>query len=216
MAKIAVLGTGDVGQRIATKLVALGHDVRLGSRSAENEKGVAWAKEQGERAAPATFADAAAFADELVFFCVSGAAAKDVVAAARGGLRGKILVDLSNPLDFSQGFPPSLTVSNTSSLAEEIQAALEDVPVVKTLNMVANAVMVNPAALPEPTDLLLCGNDANAKAKVTELVRSFGWERVTDLGDLTNARGMEAWLLLWTRLYGRLGTGMFNIRIVRE
>lgn len=216
MAKIAVLGTGDVGQRIGTKLVELGHEVRLGSRSASNEKATAWAKEAGERAAPATFADAAAFADELVLFCVSGAAVKDVLAAALPGLRGKVLVDLSNPLDFSQGFPPSLSVSNTSSLAEEIQAALPDTHVVKALNMVANEIMVDPAALPETTDLLLCGNDGVAKGKVTELLRSFGWERVTDLGDITNARGMEAWLLLWTRLYARLGTGRFNIRIVRE
>jgi predicted dinucleotide-binding enzyme len=216
MAKIAVLGTGDVGQRIGTKLVQLGHEVRLGSRSATNEKALAWAKEVGERGAPATFADAAAFADELVFFCVSGAATKDVLAAASGALKGKVLVDLSNPLDFSKGFPPSLSVCNTSSLGEEIQAELPDVRVVKTLNMVANPVMVNPGALPEATDLLLCGNDAGAKAKVTELLRSFGWERVTDLGDMTNARGLEAWLLLWTRLYGKLGTGMFNIRIVRE
>lgn len=216
MAKIAVLGTGDVGQRIGTKLVELGHEVRLGSRSASNEKAVAWAKAAGERAAPATFSDAAAFADELVFFCVSGGAVRDVLAAAGDALQGKVLVDLSNPLDFSKGFPPSLTVCNTTSLAEETQAALPETHVVKTLNMVSNPVMVNPGALPEATDLLLCGNDAGAKAKVTELLRSFGWERVTDLGDVTNARGMEAWLLLWTRLYGKLGTGMFNIRIVRE
>lgn len=216
MAKIAVLGTGDVGQQIGKKLVELGHEVRLGSRSAGNEKAVAWAKSVGDKGAPATFADAISFGEELIFFCGKGQAAKEIVGAAgQEALSGKVIVDISNPLDFSKGFPPSLSVCNTSSLAEELQAAFPSAHVVKTLNMVSNPLMVNPGLLPEATDILLCGNDAGAKEKVAEVLRSFGWERITDLGDVTNARGLEAWLLLWTRLFGKLQTPFFNIKIVR-
>lgn len=215
MAKIAVLGTGDVGQQIGKKLVALGHEVRLGSRSVDNEKAVAWASAVGAKGAPATFADAVRFSDEIVFFCGLGQAANEILGAAGDALTGKIVVDLSNPLDFSKGFPPSLTVCNTTSLGEEIQAAFPKARVVKTLNTMSNPVMVNPGALPEATDILLCGNDAEAKARVVDVLRSFGWERVIDLGDITNARGMEAWLLLWVRLFGAFKTPMFNIRIVR-
>jgi predicted dinucleotide-binding enzyme len=215
MAKIAVLGTGDVGQQIGKKLIELGHDVRLGSRSVDNDKAVAWAAAVGSKGAPATFADAVRFADEIVVFCGLGKAANDMLGAAGDALSGKVIVDISNPLDFSKGFPPSLTVCNTTSLAEEIQSAFPNARVVKTLNMVSNPVMVNPGLLPEATDILLCGNDDGAKKVAADLLHSFGWERITDLGDITNARGMEAWLLLWVRLYGKLQTPFFNIKIVR-
>jgi predicted dinucleotide-binding enzyme len=216
MAKIAVLGTGDVGQQIGKKLVELGHEVRLGSRTADNEKATAWAKEVGDKGAPATFADAVAFADDMVVYCASGVATNAILEAAGGpgAFEGKVVLDISNPLDFSGGFPPTLSVCNDNSLAEEIQKALPGARVVKTLNMVANPIMVNPGALPEATDLLLCGNDDGAKAKVTEVLKSFGWERITDLGDLSNARGMEAWLLLWTRLFAKHQSPMFNIKLV--
>jgi predicted dinucleotide-binding enzyme len=216
MAKIAVLGTGDVGQRIGKKLIELGHEVRLGSRTADNEKGVAWAEEVGDKGEVATFADAVRFAGDTVFFCGSGANAMAMLESAGGAAAfdGKVIVDISNPLDFSGGFPPTLSVCNDNSLGEEIQKALPGAKVVKTLNMVANAIMVNPGALPEATDILLCGNDDGAKEKVTDVLRSFGWERITDMGDITNARALESWLLVWTRLYGKHQTGMFNIRLV--
>jgi predicted dinucleotide-binding enzyme len=216
--KIAVLGTGDVGRRIGTKLVQAGHDVMLGSRTGDNEKAVAWAAEAGPRASQGTFADAAASA-ELVFNCTSGAASLAVVeSAGANNLAGKILVDLSNPLDFSQGFPPSLSVCNTESLAERIQAALPDTKVVKTLNTMANPVMVDPRAIGDGEhDVFVSGNDKSAKATVTAMLqRDFGWKRVIDLGDITTARGTEAWLLLWTRIYAAIGTGDFYLAIVRK
>lgn len=216
MAKIAVLGTGDVGQQIGKKLVALGHEVTLGSRTADNEKAVAWAQEAGDKGRAATFADAVKSADDLVFFCGSGAAWSAMLDAAGGNsaFEGKVLVDISNPLDFSKGFPPTLSILNDNSLGEEIQKALPGAHVVKTLNMMSNPVMVNPAALGEATDILLCGNDDGAKKKVADMLRTFGWERITDLGDITQSRGMEAWLLLWVRMFGKLQTPMFNIKIV--
>jgi hypothetical protein len=216
--KIAVLGTGDVGRRIGSKLVAAGHDVMIGSRTADNDKAVAWAKEAGSRASHGTFADAAASA-ELVFNCTNGSASLAVLEAAGAkNLAGKILVDVSNPLDFSGGFPPKLSVCNSDSLGERIQAALPDTKVVKTLNTMANTIMVDPQSVGGGEhDVFVSGNDAGAKASVTALLqRDFGWKRVIDLGDITTARGTEAWLLLWTRLYGALGTAEFNLALVRK
>jgi len=215
--KMAVLGTGDVGQRIATKLVELGHEVRMGSRSVDHAKGTAWADANGDRAELATFADAAAFG-EWVFNCTSGTHSLAALeAAGAANLAGKILIDLSNPLDFSKGFPPTLSIANDDSLGEAIQRAYPDAKVVKTLNTVANSLMVDPGALPRPTDLFVSGNDPDAKAAVTRFLKDeLGWERVVDLGDITTARGTEAWLLLWTRLYAAFGDAEFNIELVRK
>lgn len=215
--KIAILGTGNVGRTIASKLVAQGHQVCMGSRSASNEGARAWAAEAGKGASHGTFTQAASFA-EVVFNCVKGEVAiAALTAAGAEALDDKILVDLSNPLDFSRGMPPSLTVCNTDSMGEQIQRAFPDSRVVKALNTLTAGLMVNPGALPEPTNLLICGDDAEAKAVVRQLLQGFGWGEadILDLGDISASRGMEAWLLLWVRLYGAQGTAMFNIRLVR-
>jgi 8-hydroxy-5-deazaflavin:NADPH oxidoreductase len=214
--KIGILGTGMVGQTIASKLTALGHDVRLGSRTAGNEKAKEWVKQAGAHASEGTFADAAAFG-ELVFNCTNGSASLDALkAAGAANLRGKVLVDVANPLDFSKGMPPTLFVSNDDSLGERIQRALPETKVVKTLNTINCQLMVQPGKLAEESDVFVCGNDAQAKGRVSEILRGwFGWKRVVDLGDITNARGTEAYLLLWIRLYGALGTADFNLKIVR-
>jgi len=212
--KIAVLGTGDVGRMLAGRLLAGGHDVCLGSRTGESEAAVAWMAEAGDRASLGTFEQAAAWAD-LALLAVSGAHALAVAGRAAEGLAGKVLIDLTNPLDFSQGFPPRLSVCNDDSLGEQVQRALPEVRVVKTLNTLANPLMLDPAALPGDHDLLMCGDDAEAKQQVSELLGSFGWGQPIDLGDITNARGLEMWLPLWTRLYRALGTGMFNLHIQR-
>jgi len=132
-------------------------------------------------------------------------------------LARKTLVDVANPLDFSQGMPPRLFICNTDSLAEQIQRAFPDARVVNTLNTINCEVMVDPAKVPREHDVFVCGNDAAAKAQVVELLRSFGWpaERIHDLGDISAARGTEAYLLLWLRLRGTLQTGHFNIKVVR-
>lgn len=136
--------------------------------------------------------------------------------AGTSNLAGKILIDLANPLDFSNGFPPSLTVCNTDSLAEQIQRAHPGAKVVKTLNTTNVSVMVDPGRLAGPTDLFVCGDDPDARNQVAAwLTEWFGWGEAIDLGDLSAARGVEAWLLLWPRLYQALGTADFNIRVVR-
>lgn len=215
--KFAVLGTGMVGTTIGRKLVTLGHEVVLGSRRADNDKAVAWAKDLGDKASQGTFADAAA-AGSIVFNCTSGNGALEALeAAGEQNLAGKILVDVANPLDFSQGMPPHLSITGRDSLGERIQARFPQTKVVKALNTVNAEVMVDPARIPGEHDLLICGNDAEAKAQVLQLLtEEFGWKSVLDLGDITAARGTESWLPLWVRLWGALQTPDFNLRIVRR
>jgi len=196
---VAVLGTGMVGRAIASELVSLGHPTRLGSRTADNAAAAAWVAEAGDLASQGTFADAAAWAD-VVFLAVKGEHALAVVAAAGDGLDGKVLADLTNPLDFSKGFPPRLSVCNDDSLGEQIQRAAPRARVVKTLNTLANSLMVDPGKLSEPTDVFVAGDDAAAKATVSELLQSFGHQPPIDMGGIDASRGLEAWLLLWTRL----------------
>ncbi len=215
--KIGVLGTGMVGKTIASKLVELGHEVKLGSRSATHEGAAAWTKEAGEKASNGTFADAAGFG-ELVFNCTNGAGALDALRAAGAkNLDGKILVDVSNPLDFSKGMPPSLFAGNTDSLGENIQKEFPGAKVVKTLNTINANVMVDPARVAGGDhDVFMSGNDAEAKATVQRLLmEQFGWKHVIDLGDITTARGTESYLPLWLRLWGALGNADFNVKVMR-
>lgn len=212
---IGVLGTGVVGQTIGARLVGLEHDVMMGARAADNEKVLGFASRTGGQAG--TFREAARHGD-IVFNCLRGDAALDVLTAASGELEGKILVDVSNPLDFSRGVPPALTVSNTDSLAEMIQRGLPETSVVKTLNTMNAAIMVDPARIPGPHAVFVSGNDRRAKGKVMDLLRSFGWRdnQILDLGDIASARGPEQFLPLWLRLWGALGTGEFNIAVMRR
>jgi predicted dinucleotide-binding enzyme len=213
--KIGVFGTGSVGQTIATKLVELGHEVMLGSRTANNEKAVEWAK-KAPKSSAGTFEQASAFA-ELLFNCTLGAGSLEALHMAKeANLAGKILIDVSNSLDFSKGFPPTLLVTNTDSLGEQIQRAFPKVKVVKTLNTMWAGLMVNPRMLPDTHVNFLCGNDAAAKTAVKDLLKTFGWrdDELFDLGDIAAARGVESWLLLWTRIYRATQNGAFNLKLV--
>jgi predicted dinucleotide-binding enzyme len=215
---IAVLGTGMVGNAIGKKLVQVGNHVVMGSRTADNENAVKWAAPLGDRARCATFADAAAFG-ELVFDCTNGA--NSIAALRQAGaanLRGKILIQVGNPLDCSKGLPPTLTVCNSDSLGEQTQHEFPDVRVVKALNTVNCEIMIASSRVPGEHELFICGDDAAAKAEVTKyLCGWFGWKPgdIIDLGDITNARGTEMFLALWVRLWGVLGTPHFNIHVVR-
>jgi predicted dinucleotide-binding enzyme len=212
--KIAVLGTGAVGTAIGTRLVELGHEIMMGARAAGNEKALAFAAATGARTG--SFAEAAAFA-ELIVHCTRGDSAIAVLSQAGAeNLRGKILVDISNPLDFSDGFPPSLSISNTDSLGETIQREFPDALVVKTLNTVTASIMVDPARIPGNHAVFVSGNDSDAKGRVMDLLRAFGWNAIIDLGDITSARATEQMLPLWTRLFSKLGTGEFNFAVLQR
>jgi 8-hydroxy-5-deazaflavin:NADPH oxidoreductase len=224
---IGVLGTGMVAKTIAGKLDSLGHSVKLGTRDvsatlARSEPDMAggpplrtWL-ERHTRVTLATHADAAAHG-QLVINALSGQGALAGLGSTGTALAGKILIDISNPLDFSKGMPPSLSVANTDSLGEQIQRALPETKVVKTLNTVNAFLMVDPRQLAGGDhSMVICGNDAAAKGEVTQILKQwFGWNDVVDLGDITNARGSEMFLPLWVRLYGALQTPMFGIKIVR-
>jgi predicted dinucleotide-binding enzyme len=223
---IAVLGTGMVGQAVAARLHDLGHTVVVGTRDPRttlartepdgmgNPPFSAWhAAHPGVEVA--TFAEAASGA-ELVVNATSGAVALDVLGlAGADNLAGKPLVDISNPLDFSAGFPPSLFVKDTDSLGEQIQRAFPEARVVKTLNTLTASLMVDPKSLGESSTIFVSGDDARAKTTVVGLLESFGHDDIIDLGPLETARGTEMLLPVWLRLMGALGTGSFNFKVVR-
>lgn len=215
--KIGVLGTGMVGQTLATKLVELGHEVRMGSREAGNEKAREWMSSAGDGASEGDFADAAGFGELVINATSGGASLNALQQAGSENLSGKVLIDVANPLDFSGGFPPTLSVCNDTSLAEEIQNAFPDARVVKTLNTVNAAVMTAPDQLGESSTMFVSGNDDAAKAQVLELLETFGWLSgdVIDLGDISGARAQEMYLPLWLRLMGVIEDPRFSIRVIR-
>jgi predicted dinucleotide-binding enzyme len=223
--KIGIIGSGVVGQTVGAKLASIGENVVLGTRSPENlseKRGMGpplqdWLKAAGSNGRIATFGDAAAHG-EIIFNLTSGNASLEALnLAGADNLAGKILIDVSNPLDFSKGFPPFLTVCNTDSVAEQIQKEFPKSKVVKTLNTVTAAVMVDPGKVGGGDHhLFVSGNDAEAKVRTADLLKTwFGWRNIIDLGDITTARGVEMFLPLWVRLYGALGSPMFNVKIVR-
>ena len=198
--RVGVLGTGAVGQTLSSALAALGHEVVMGSRTSP----------------PATFAEAASFG-ELVLNCTAGVHSLDALRLAGAeSLAGKVVVDVANPLDFSGGFPPQLSVPEGDSLAEQIQREFPRSRVVKALNTVTASVMVDPDRLTEPTDLFIAGDDEAAKADVKALLSEMGWApgRVRDLGGLEAARVCERYLLMWLALMGVMGSAEFNVRLV--
>jgi 8-hydroxy-5-deazaflavin:NADPH oxidoreductase len=225
--RVGVLGTGIVGQTLSGKIAAVGNDVMVGTRDVEaslarTEPGMAgsppfseWlAQSPGVKAG--TFAEAAAHG-EILFNATNGSGSLEALTlAGSSNLDGKILVDVSNPLDFSHGMPPTLFVSNTDSLAEQIQNGFPGAKVVKTLNTVTAFVMVDPGRVGDGDHhVFVSGNDGSAKAEVTRILQEwFGWRDVIDLGDVTTARGTEMYLALWIRLFAALGTPMLNVKVV--
>ena len=216
--KIGILGTGIVGNTLGTRLVQLGNQVMMGSRTADNNKAGLWVTAAGKGASRGTFADAAKFG-EILFNCTNGKTTIEALTlAGKENLKNKILIDLSNPLDFSKGMPPSLTVCNTDSLGEQIQREFPETKVVKTLNTLNCEVMLNPKLVNNGDhDIFLSGNDAEAKQKVKELLKASGWkeEHLIDIGDITSARGTEMILPLWVRLMGTFGTAKFQFKVVK-
>jgi predicted dinucleotide-binding enzyme len=207
--KIGVLGTGPVGQALATRLVELGHDVTMGARDAANPAAAQWAAARGGTAGD--FRQAAAGA-EVVVNATAGTHATEAVAQADPG-PGTVLLDVSNALDGA--FPPGLTVPYGDSTAERLQRAHPDTRVVKALNTMNGDVMVHPELVPGPHDVFVAGDDPAAKATVTALLGQFGWpeEAVRDVGPLTAARGLEAGVLFWVTLRVAIGHNRFNFHV---
>ena len=225
--RIGILGTGVVGRTLAGKLAERDHDVVMGSRDPSalagrtepdrmgNESFAEWYSKH-PAARLATFAESAAHGQVVVNATAGAASLEALRSAGEDNLEGKVLLDISNPLDAAQGFPPPLFVSNTDSLAERIQRAFPRARVVKSLNTVTAAVMVDPSLVAGGDHAaFVSGDDDEAKEQVRSLLRdSFGWRRVIDLGDITSARGAEMYMALWLRLMGALETPMFNVSII--
>lgn len=225
--QIAVLGTGMVGQALAGRLADLGHDVTVGTRDVAatlaktdpdqmgNPSFASWAHDH-PTVKVAAFAEVGAGADVFVNATSGNVSIATLQAVGADALAGKILIDVANPLDFSAGFPPTLFVKDDDSLGERIQATFPDLLVVKALNTMTAALMVDPGSLAEGAhSVFVSGNDAGAKATVVALLQSFGHTDVVDLGDITTARGTEMVLPLWLRLMNALGTPLFGLKVVR-
>ncbi len=216
--RYAVLGTGMVGHTLADKLIALGHEVQLGARAADNPKAAEWAASQGARAGNGTYAEVSRWADRIVF-AVNGAKLLDVADTVTGeAAAGKTVIDVTNPLDTSQGMPPTLIpeMSNTTSAGEQLQRRLPEARVVKTLNTMNHLLMVDPSRIAGRHDVFLCGDDDAAKKDVVGLLQEFGWADPIDLGPLAAARGMEGLMPFWFRMWSVVGSPDFNYRIARN
>jgi 8-hydroxy-5-deazaflavin:NADPH oxidoreductase len=208
--QIAILGTGAVGRALGQAFSGAGHQVVIGTRDTEQTKArEEWA---GIGLPLAAYQNLEA---EVFINATNGAGALSALQAVGDALTGKVVIDTSNPLDFSHGFPPSLFVSNTDSLAEQLQRKLPAARLVKMFNTMANEVMVDPRQLGEDSTVFVAGNDASARQTAVSLAANLGWNDVFDLGDLTAARGLEMYIPLWLRIYGQLGRPAFNIKVVR-
>ena len=215
--RIAILGTGGVGTTLATGFVRAGHEVRMGSRSATNEKAAEWVAEAGAHASAGTFADAAAFGEVVVNATRGLVSLEALTAAGADNLAGKPLLDVANALDWSEGFPPRVVQPDGRSLAEQIQETFPTARVVKTLNTMNTSVMTAPRDLSGESSVFVAGDDADAKAVASSLLADLGWlpSEIVDAGGLTAARGLELYLALWVQLMHTFGTPTFNIGIVR-
>ena len=202
---------------MATKIASLGHEVRMGARTADNEKSVAWAAANGDKAGQGRFAEVADWADRVIFAVNGGNVLEVADNVTNATVAGKTIIDVTNPLDMSMGMPPTLIreLSNTTSAGEALQARLPDAKVVKTLNTMNHEIMVEPARVPGVHDVFLCGDDAAAKADVVSMLAEFGWSDPVDLGPLASARGTEGLMPFWLRMWGVVGNADFNYRIVR-
>ena len=225
--RFGILGTGVVGKTIAARLDGMGHEVMVGTRDPEDTSSRAepdpygnppfsdWQQEYPD-VRLGTFGEAAAHGEMVVNATAGTVSLEALEVAGEDNFNGKVLIDTSNPLDFSRGMPPTLWVSNTDSLGERIQRSFPEAKVVKTLHTMNAYLMVDPAQLAGADHtVFVCGDDTEAKVKVTELLRSFGWQDIIDLGGITTARGTEMLMPIWLRLFGALQKPVFNFKIVR-
>ncbi len=203
--KIGILGSGDVGQVLGRGFIQAKHQVMIGTRSPQDKKFQAWLKQAGKLGTTGLFSQAATFG-EVVIIALKGEAVESVLRdTGVKSFAGKVVIDVSNPLDFSKGMPPSLFVGWSDSLGERVQRALPEANVVKCWNIVPNALMVNPAIAGTQPTMMICGNDASAKSIVKKFLQEFGWKDVIDIGGIEGARYLESLVALWVRVVGALG-----------
>ena len=214
--QVGILGTGDVGRALGKGFAALGHEVRMGSREARNEKAVAWAKDAGAGASAGSFADAASFGEVIVLATLGVANESALRMAGTRAFHRKVVIDTTNPLDFSSGMPPKLAISGNDSGGERVQKLLPDALVVKAFNTVGNAAMFRPDFPGGPPDMFIAGNSDEAKQKVTAIIKDFGWGAVHDLGGIEASRYLEAMCLVWVLSAARSGQWNQAFKLLRK
>lgn len=212
---VGILGTGDVGRALGNAFLTLGHDVKMGARAAGGEKAVTWVKSAGPKASEGTFAEAASFGDLLILATLGSANESAIQMAGPASFDGKVLLDTTNPLDFSKGFPPTLSVGHTDSAGEQVQRLLPAARVVKVFNTVGHAHMFRPDFPGGPPDMFLCGNDDSAKKNVSELLGEFGWG-VIDLGGIEGSRLLEPLCMVWVLHGARSGSWNHALKMLRK
>jgi predicted dinucleotide-binding enzyme len=213
--KVGILGSGIVGQTLGRAFATIGHDVKIGTRNPNNEKLTAWVKKTGARASAATFADAAAFGELAVLATAWSGTENAIKLSGPTNLAGKIVIDVTNPLSFAPNSPPTLALGWTDSGGEQVQRWLPGAKVVKAFNIVGNAHMFRPQFPGGTPDMFIAGNDAGAKATVTDILKAFGWS-VIDIGGIEGARCLEPLAMLWV-LHGiRANTWNHAFKLLRK
>ncbi len=213
--RIGVLGTGDVGQVLGSGFAKFDHNVKIGSRNPEQDKVKEWISRTGANALAGTFAEAAAFGDVIVLATL-GAAVEDVIRMADPkNFSGKVVIDATNPLDFSQGMPPRLFIEHTDSLGERVQRLLPEAHVVKAFNTVGNPHMIKPDFPGGPPDMFICGNDPDAKQTVTDILKAFGWP-VIDIGGIEGARYLEPLAMIWILHFFNTKSGNHAFKLLHK
>ena len=213
--KIGILGTGDVGRALGNGFIALGHEVKMGSRDAQNEKALAWASTSGINASTGTFADAAQFGDVVVLALLWAGAENAIRLAGPENLTGKVVIDAINPLVFEPGKGPALAIGHTDSAGEQVQRWLPAAHVVKAFNIVGHAHMFKPDFPCGPPDMFICGNDRAAKQTVTEILKDFGWPTI-DIGGIEGSRLLEPMCVLWVGYAFRTSSGNHAFKLLRK
>jgi len=215
--KIGILGSGDVGQALGRVFASHGHDVKIGSRTPDSDKLKAWLKQcQEGKASTGTFSEAAAYGEIVVLATLGTAVEEAIKLAGPEKFEGKLVIDATNPLDFSKGMPPGLFVGTTDSLGERVQRVLTNGKVVKCFNSVHNQTMMSPMMKEGLPDMIICGNDENAKRQVADLLKEFGWGESIDIGGIDGSRWLEAYVALWVRLAMKLGNWTVAAKFLRS
>ena len=204
--QVGVLGSGEVGRRLAAGFGSRGHDVMIGSRDPDKPELREWLSSDGAGVKAGTFQEAAAHGELLVLAVLGNAAQQAIADAGAENFSGKVVIDAMNPLDFSGGFPPKLSISGEDSLGERVQRALPDAKVVKAFNTIGNPYFVDPRFSEGQPTMLIAGDDEGAKRTVGDLLAGFGWSDVVDLGGIEGARELEAICIAWVKIGGRRGS----------
>ncbi len=218
--KIGVLGSGDVGRRLSDGFIELGHIVKIGSRDPTKEEVVQWVSNHGGeegKASAGNFEEAASFGEILVIATSWNGTSNSIRLAGTKNFAGKIVIDVTNPLDFSEGMPPKLAISHSDSGGETIQRLIPEAKVVKAFNIVGNPHFLHPDFRNGgPPTMFICGNDEQAKKEISDdILTKFGWETI-DIGGIEGARLLEPLALLWITYYFRTGNGNHAFKLLKK